>query len=60
MGGQINSAVELRNINKRFKKNLDLVTAVDLVRVIRDQLHPLEVSSFFLSFEDVSIANYKH
>ncbi|KAI4924205.1 uncharacterized protein J4E92_007286 [Alternaria infectoria] len=44
MGSQINSAVELRNINKRFKKDLDLMTVVDVVRVIRDLLHPLEMN----------------
>jgi hypothetical protein len=41
MGAQVNSAVELRNIDKRTKKNLGVVTTVDVVRVIRDLLHPL-------------------
>ncbi|KAI4620993.1 hypothetical protein J4E83_005356 [Alternaria metachromatica] len=46
MGGQINSAVELRNIDKRTKKNLGVVFAVDVVRVIRDLLHPLNEDEY--------------
>jgi hypothetical protein len=48
IGGLVNSAVELRNTNKRFKKNLGLVTVVDVVRVIRDLLHPLNEDVSFV------------
>ncbi|CAA9962596.1 hypothetical protein PTMSG1_05970 [Pyrenophora teres f. maculata] len=38
----VNSAVELRGLYKRAKKNRHIVTSMDIVRVIRDTLHPLD------------------
>ncbi|KAI0587732.1 hypothetical protein PtrSN002B_001605 [Pyrenophora tritici-repentis] len=42
IGTLVNSAVELRSIDKRSKIDLHTVTSTDVVRVIRDMLHSLE------------------
>lgn len=39
----VNSAVEVRGLDKRMKKNRHMVTSTDVVRVIHDTLHPLEL-----------------
>jgi hypothetical protein len=44
MDGQLSTAVELRNIDKRTRRNFGVLTAIDVVRVIQDLLRLLDVS----------------